>query len=104
MDIDALQAMVEQATDRADTRDERAVAHGTRMDALETRIDVDREVIAQLQADGLLSGQHAAHLEQALSSSRKLGAAIGLVMADRKVSEADAFTILSKPARTPIAS
>ena len=96
VDIEALQAKVEEATDRADASDERADGHTTRMDTLETRIDVDREVIAQLQADGLLSEEHAAHLEQALRSSRKIGAAIGLVMADRKVNEAAAVSILSR--------
>lgn len=95
-DIDALQAGAEQASARADASDDRGIAHDTRMDALEARFDVDREVIAQLQADGLLSEEHAAHLSHALQSSRKIGAAIGIVMAERKVSEAAAFHILSK--------
>jgi hypothetical protein len=95
-DIDELQAAAEQSATRADATDDRATEHSIRMDTLETRIDVDREVIAQLQADGLLSDEHAAHLKHALQSSRKIGAAIGIVMADRKVSEEDAFRVLSK--------
>lgn len=95
-DIDALQARADEANHRADASDERANAQDARVDALEARFDVDRAVIAQLQADGLLSEEHAAHLEHALRSSRKIGAAIGIVMADRKVDEAEAFTILSK--------
>ena len=39
--------------------------------------------------------EHAAHLGQALRSSRKIGAAIGIVMADLKVGEV-AFKILSR--------
>jgi uncharacterized coiled-coil protein SlyX len=95
-DIDKLQAAAEQAATRADATDDRATEHGIRMDTLETRFDLDREVIAQLQADGLLSDEHAAHLTHALQSSRKIGAAIGIVMADRKVSEEAAFRVLSR--------
>jgi len=53
-------------------------------------------MIAALQADGILSGEHAAHLGQTLRSSRRIGAAIGIIMVSRKVTEADAFSILSK--------
>jgi hypothetical protein len=95
-DIDALQTRADQSNHRADASDEQATTHRARMDALETRFDVDRQVIAQLQADGLLTEEHAAHLEHALRSSRKIGAAIGIVMADRKVDESSAFQILSK--------
>jgi hypothetical protein len=95
-DIDALQAALAQATGRADAIDARAAGQSSRMDTLEARFDLDREVIAQLQADGLLSAEHAAHLEHALRSSRRIGAAIGIVMAYRHVSEEQAFKALCR--------
>lgn len=95
-EIDALQSAVATSVGRADNSDERAAAQGEKLATLEARIDVDREVIAQLHADGLLSEQHAAHLAEALRTSRRMGAAIGIVMANRGVDEADAFKILSR--------
>jgi ANTAR domain len=95
-DIDALQAALLAATGRADALDARATGQSTRLDDLEARFDVDREVIAQLQADGLLSAEHAAHLEHALRSSRRIGAAIGIIMAHRHESEENAFKSLCR--------
>ena len=86
-DIDELQARAEQAILRAE--DDRH-----RLESLEARADVDARMIAELQADGVLSRQHAAHLEVALRSSRRIGAAIGIVMAVRLVDEERAFEIL----------
>jgi hypothetical protein len=81
-DIDAL-------TSRADQADARA-------DQIEANSQVDRDLIAELQRDGLLTMEHAAQLEEALKSSRVIGAAIGVVMASRGVSDAEAFAILKK--------
>jgi len=69
---------------------------GHRITQLEVRTEIDRELIAQLQADGLLAMEHAAHLEEALRSARLIGTAMGIVMADQKLTQADAFTILKK--------
>ena len=57
---------------------------------------LDGRLIAKLRAEGLSHEEHAAHLTEALRSSRKIGAAIGIVMADLKVSELVAFEILSR--------
>jgi AmiR/NasT family two-component response regulator len=57
---------------------------------------VDEELIAALTAEGVLSRRHAAILEEALRSARIIGAAIGIVMENRDVSEAEAFMSLSK--------
>lgn len=57
---------------------------------------VDGRLIAKLRAEGLWHEEHAAHLSEALRSSRKIGAAIGIVMADLKVGEGVAFEILSR--------
>lgn len=64
--------------------------------AHEDRHAVDRRLIARLQAEGLSHEEHAAHLGQALRSSRKIGAAIGIVMAEFTVGELAAFEILSR--------
>lgn len=102
-DIDALQARADDANHRADDANHRADAGEARADdtqrrieMLEARADIDQKMIAALQADGILSRENAAHLEEALRSSRRIGAAIGIVMVSRKVTEADAFAILSK--------
>ena len=55
---------------------------------------IDRDMIAELQRDGLLRQQHVAQMEEALRSSRTVGAAIGLIMGTRHVSDAEAFEIL----------
>jgi hypothetical protein len=107
-DLDALQARIDAANHRADASEARADASqvranasqvrasqaGDRIDKLEARADVDGRMIAELQVDGVLSSEHAAHMEEALRSSRKIGAAIGVVMAGRKVSEEVAFEAL----------
>jgi AmiR/NasT family two-component response regulator len=94
-DIAALLAHADEATQRAHASEGRADGDRRRIDELEARAHVDRELITELQADGLLNREHAAHLKDALSTSRKIGAAIGIVMANRRVSEAEAFDILS---------
>ncbi len=81
-DIDAL-------TSRADKADARA-------DQIEANSQFDRDLIAELQRDGLLSQEHTAQMEEALKSSRVIGAAIGVIMASRGVSDAEAFAILKK--------
>lgn len=95
-DIDALQAGAEAATARADSHDERVTQQEARINDLAARFDLDREVIAQLRAEGLLHEEHAAHLEHALRGSRKIGAAIGIVMATGELDEGEAFRFLSK--------
>jgi hypothetical protein len=74
------------------------------MDALETRVDVDDEMILHLQAEGLLSSELAANLEEALLTSRTIATAMGIIMAQRHVSDTAAFEMLRRAARTAIAS
>lgn len=52
--------------------------------------------IDRMRSADLAHEEQAAHLRQALQSSRKIGAAIGIVMADRNVGEDEAFAVLSK--------
>jgi hypothetical protein len=65
-----------------------------RADMSEAQAVIDRDMIAELQRDGIISQQHAAQMEEALKSSRTVGAAIGLIMGTRQVSDAAAFEIL----------
>jgi hypothetical protein len=109
-DIDSLQQRAEESNHRADVSEERADAAELRADVSEARsaddrrrigdleehVDVDRALILELQRVGLVSEQHAEHLTAALHSSRRIGAAIGIIMANRNVTEATAFLILSR--------
>ncbi|GAA2160901.1 hypothetical protein GCM10009845_09890 [Pedococcus bigeumensis] len=79
-----------------DLPDTQAEEAASREAAHEDRHAVDGRLIARLRAEGLWHEEHAAHLGQALRSSRKIGAAIGIVMADLKVGEVAAFEILSR--------
>lgn len=67
-----------------------------RADDLEAEVRIDREMITDLQAEGLLAAEHAAHMEQALKSSRTIGAAIGLLMGSRNLDEDQAFAVLKQ--------
>lgn len=67
-----------------------------RTDALEVQATIDREMMIDLQAEGLLAAEHAAHLERALKSSRTIGAAIGLLMGSRDIDEDQAFALLKQ--------
>lgn len=51
-------------------------------------------MIADLQRDGVLSQAHADQMDEALNSSRVIGAAIGMIMASRDLSEPAAFQVL----------
>jgi uncharacterized coiled-coil protein SlyX len=88
-DIEALQDGAEVAVERVDEADQR-------IDDLEARTAVHREMIAELQAEGLISSHHAADLEAALQMSRTIGAAIGILMGSLRVTEVNAFQILKK--------
>ena len=65
-----------------------------RADASEAQALIDRDMIAELQRDGVLSQAHAAEMDVALKSSRTIGAAIGLIMGSRNLSEKEAFEVL----------
>jgi hypothetical protein len=65
-----------------------------RNNRLEVRADVDSAVLAQLRAEGVLAQEHSVQLEEALKSSRLIGAAIGIVMVNLKITEDKAFAVL----------
>jgi outer membrane murein-binding lipoprotein Lpp len=94
--IDQLRREADAAHVRADAAEERADSAERRVDHLHAESIIDREMIATLQADGILSRDHVAQLEEALISSRSIGAAIGILMASRQVSQDQAFLVLKE--------
>ncbi|HET7691302.1 MAG TPA: ANTAR domain-containing protein [Nocardioidaceae bacterium] len=81
---------------RADLAEARADKSDLRLDDIETRAMVDRDMIAELQRDGILSQKHAQEMEEALKSSRIIGAAMGIIMGSRNVTQDEAFAVLQK--------
>lgn len=55
---------------------------------------VDRAVIVHLEADGAIDRDKIANLDIALASCRRIGAAIGILMATEKLTEDRAFGLL----------
>ena len=92
--IDANRADINALFDRSERAEARADKADLRAEEMQSRVDLDRELIAELQADGVLSREHAAQMEEALRTSRVIGAAIGLIMAGRLVTQDEAFEIL----------
>jgi AmiR/NasT family two-component response regulator len=62
--------------------------------ALEGQADIDRRLIAELQAQGVLDRTKIDNLEIALTTARRIGAAIGILMANHKTTEAQGFELL----------
>ena len=94
IEIAALSQRADASEQRADLSERRAAEAQSRVDKIEARSEVDREMIAELQADGVLSREHAADLETALVSSRTIGAALGILMATRNIGLDDALALL----------
>lgn len=94
--IAALEARADEARDRASAGEARAQDDQQRIEALEGRADVDAVLIAELRAEGLVGKAETANLTLALRTSRKIGAAIGILMATHRVSEEAAFQLLRK--------
>lgn len=93
-EVDALAVRADAANHRAEATETAVGLERGRIDDLEAQAAIDREMIAELRADGIIQHEHVTHLEAALRSSRKIGAALGIVMATHKVSEATAFGML----------
>lgn len=75
--------------------------NSARLDALESQVGEGLEQIAELHAHGLASTRQAEQLRQALRTSRRIGAAIGIVMARCAVSEEKAFDALAQASMGP---
>ena len=65
-----------------------------RVDALTEQTRIDQDVIAHLQAEGLIDHELISNLRDALTTSRLIGAAIGIVMHATDVDQEIAFGVL----------
>jgi hypothetical protein len=103
--IDALSARVDRNHEQAERNHERAERDHDEIgrsrvdiDRMQAEANVDRKLIAELQEDGLINRENLARiaqLEQALVTARKIGAALGIVMAARRITQDEAFEVLS---------
>lgn len=93
---DKSEARADRAEARADRAEIAADLDSARIDKVRAAELVDREMIAELQADGELSRQHAREMDQTLRSSRVIGAAVGILMESRNLDEDEAFAVLAK--------
>lgn len=91
---EGLQDQIDELSRRVDAADADRRSLSDRADAAAAQADLDRKMIIDLQAAGVVGEQHARDLEAALRSSRIIGAAIGILMASRKVNDDQAFAIL----------
>ena len=67
-----------------------------RITSLEEQVEVDRQLLVALQAEGVLERQHSEHLETALQTSRVIGAAIGIIMVSEHLTDREAFERLRR--------
>jgi hypothetical protein len=79
-----------------DALEKRADESDLRQDESEAQASLDRDILATLQIDEELTRSQVAQLEQALRTSRVIGAAIGMVMNSRQVSQDEALTVLKQ--------
>jgi hypothetical protein len=93
---DASEARADKAEARADQSDVRADIGDVRVNRIEAAVLADREIIAELQADGEVSREHTKQLQEALRSTRVIGAAIGMLMVSRNLTQDQAFDVLKK--------
>jgi hypothetical protein len=66
----------------------------SQVDALERQHTIDLGVIADLQAEGVVDRGMIANLEIALGGARRIGAAIGILMVTRKISDEQAYELM----------
>ena len=64
------------------------------LEDLHARHAVDREIIAQLEAEGVIDRRKIANLEVALITCRRIGAAMGILMARNQWTDEQAFAAL----------
>lgn len=62
--------------------------------ALQVQGDIDQQLIAELEAQAVIDRNEIANLEIALSTARRIGAALGIIMTSYKVTEEQAFATL----------
>lgn len=92
---DQSDARADQSDVRAERTHESLESNRQRIEALELGSELDHKLISELQAEGALSRDAAARLEEGLRTSRNLGTAVGIVMAKRGLDERGALELLS---------
>lgn len=65
-----------------------------RIKVLEDRAVIDRELLTEIRREGVLLEGENRSLHEALQAARAIGAAVGIVMALRQISEVEAFGLL----------
>jgi AmiR/NasT family two-component response regulator len=63
---------------------------------LEGRADVDQQIIARLESQAVVDRAKINNLSIALTTARRIGAAVGILMATQKVTEDEAFDVLRR--------
>jgi AmiR/NasT family two-component response regulator len=63
---------------------------------LEGRADVDQQIIARLESQAVVDRAKIDNLSIALTTARRIGAAVGILMATQKVTEDEAFDVLRR--------
>ena len=94
--VEANRGRIQGLTHRADAAEVRADLADARANDMEARSMFDRELIAALQADGVLREEHVDELQAALVSSRTIGAALGILMASRNIGQEEALHVLKE--------
>jgi hypothetical protein len=93
---EGLQSQIDELARRLDKADFERHSLIVRADTAQTQAEHDRDMIVDLQAQGVVSEQHSRDLETALKSSRTIGKAVGILMESRKLSEDEAFAVLKQ--------
>jgi hypothetical protein len=88
-----LQSQIDELARRLEKGDAERHSLTVRADAAQVQADHDRDMIVDLQAQGVVSEQRSRDLETALRSSRTIGKAVGILMESRKLSEDAAFAV-----------
>jgi len=92
--LDDLAGLVASNTANIDALEKRADESDLRQDESEAQAALDRDILATLHVDGELTRKQVEQLEQALRTSRVIGAAIGMIMNSRQVGQDEALTVL----------
>ena len=92
--LDDLATLIATNSADIDALEKRADESDLRQDESEAQAALDRDILATLQIDEELTRAHIDQLEQALRTSRIIGAALGMVMASRDISQDEALEVL----------
>lgn len=79
---------------RIDELEHQGVLNRKTITNLEQQAQVDHEIIAALLEQGALDRAEIANLQDALVTARRIGAAMGILMSSRKLSQEAAFDLL----------